>query len=399
VADPSSRRSVIFPKRSLPSRRPPRGSVLPLALAHRALVPLDAEPLEIGPDRLLPAGTFASTSVSSMRSRNQSPKSRFATALSALPTWSDPVGLGAKRTRFMKLNLHSASPLSANRRPFLTRVVTRAKSRFLGLFAGNPKGVQQEGGLMKRLTTLFVASLLLALAVTQSAATKNPRGHHHRGHHQQHAVFVQTNEPAGNRIIVFDRARNGQLSQAGTYPTGGNGGVAAPGDEPDHLASQGSLVYDWRHSLLIAVNAGSDTVSTFKVRGDRLRLTGVVPSGGAFPASVAVSGKPRLRPELGRAGDAPGVRHPRAPAPRAQRLDHVARALQHRPAELPDVTGSGRVHARRQQADRHDEGERKPDRRLSRARRRTPLEPSREHLGHTCAVRVHVRAGRPARLR
>ena len=143
---------------------------------------------------------------------------------------------------------------------------------------------------MKRLTTLFVASLLLALAVTQSAATKNPRGHHHRGHHKQHAVFVQTNEPAGNRIIVFDRARNGQLSQAGTYPTGGNGGVAAPGDEPDHLASQGSLVYDWRHSLLIAVNAGSDTVSTFKVRGDRLRLTGVVPSGGAFPASVAVSG-------------------------------------------------------------------------------------------------------------
>ena len=111
---------------------------------------------------------------------------------------------------------------------------------------------------MKRLTTLFVASLLLALAVTQSAATKNPRGHHHRGHHQQHAVFVQTNEPAGNRIIVFDRARNGQLSQAGTYPTGGNGGVAAPGDEPDHLASQGSLVYDWRHSLLIAVNANRD---------------------------------------------------------------------------------------------------------------------------------------------
>jgi hypothetical protein len=142
---------------------------------------------------------------------------------------------------------------------------------------------------MKQLATLFFASLVVALAVTQSAATKNPRSHHHRGH-QQHAVFVQTNEPAGNRIVVFDRARNGQLSQAGTYATGGNGGVAAPGDEPDHLASQGSLVYDWRHSLLIAVNAGSDTVSTFKVRGDRLRLTGVVPSGGGFPASVAVAG-------------------------------------------------------------------------------------------------------------
>jgi len=141
---------------------------------------------------------------------------------------------------------------------------------------------------MKQLGILIVASLLVALAVTQSAATKNPRHRHHGD--RQHAVFVQTNEPAGNHIVVFDRAANGQLSQAGTYATGGNGGVAAPGNESDHLASQGSLVYDWRHSLLIAVNAGSDTVSTFKVRGDRLRLTGVVPSGGQFPASIAVSG-------------------------------------------------------------------------------------------------------------
>lgn len=141
---------------------------------------------------------------------------------------------------------------------------------------------------MKQVAILFLASLLVALAATQSAVSKNPRLRHHAN--RQHAVFVQTNEPTGNRIVVFDRAANGRLSQAGTYATGGNGGIAAPGDESDHLASQGSLAYDWRHSLLIAVNAGSDTVSTFKVRGDRLRLTGVVPSGGGFPASVAVSG-------------------------------------------------------------------------------------------------------------
>jgi hypothetical protein len=141
---------------------------------------------------------------------------------------------------------------------------------------------------MKQLAILFAASLLVALAATQSAASKNPRLRHHPD--RQHAVFVQTNEATGNRIVVFDRAANGRLSQAGTYATGGNGGIAAPGDESDRLASQGSLAYDWRHSLLIAVNAGSDTVSTFKVRGDRLRLTGVVPSGGQFPASITVSG-------------------------------------------------------------------------------------------------------------
>jgi 6-phosphogluconolactonase (cycloisomerase 2 family) len=104
-------------------------------------------------------------------------------------------------------------------------------------------------------------------------------------------VFVQTNEPAGNNIVVYDRAGDGQLTRAGTYATGGNGGVAAPGTESDHLASQGSLAYDAADGLLIAVNAGSDSVSTFSVHGDLLRLEGVVSSGGQFPASIAVHGR------------------------------------------------------------------------------------------------------------
>jgi 6-phosphogluconolactonase (cycloisomerase 2 family) len=78
---------------------------------------------------------------------------------------------------------------------------------------------------------------------------------------------------------------------AGTYATGGNGGTAAPGTESDHLASQGSLVYDAAHQLLLAVNGGSDSVSAFRVRGDRLQLESVVPSGGRFPASIAVHGR------------------------------------------------------------------------------------------------------------
>src|SRR5262249_36948282 len=40
--------------------------------------------------------------------------------------------------------------------------------------------------------------------------------------------------------------------------------------------------------LLFAVNAGSDSVSTFRVDGDTLSLANVVPSGGQFPASIAV---------------------------------------------------------------------------------------------------------------
>ena len=58
----------------------------------------------------------------------------------------------------------------------------------------------------------------------------------------------------------------------------------------DHTASQGALAFDAAHGLLLAVNAGSNTVSVFSVHGDRLRLEQVVASGGSFPVSVAVHG-------------------------------------------------------------------------------------------------------------
>src|SRR2546423_10826663 len=104
-------------------------------------------------------------------------------------------------------------------------------------------------------------------------------------------VWVQTNEPTGNSVVVYDRGADGRLTQAGTYSTGGNGGVAARGTESDHLASQGSLVYDAADRLLFAVNAGSNSVSAFSVHGDRLHLESVVASGGQFPASIAVHGR------------------------------------------------------------------------------------------------------------
>ena len=138
---------------------------------------------------------------------------------------------------------------------------------------------------MKR-RPLFVALLLLAAAAVAAAAGASAKAT--RG---GPVVFVQSNEPSGNQVVAYDVADNGALLRAGTYATGGNGGAATPGTESDHLASQGSLVYDASHELLFAVNAGSDTVSTFSVHGDQLRLEDVVDSGGSFPASIAVDDK------------------------------------------------------------------------------------------------------------
>jgi len=114
-------------------------------------------------------------------------------------------------------------------------------------------------------------------------------GHGNGDGHGARAVFVQTNDPAGNEIAVYDRAGDGTLTRAGTYATGGLGGIASPGTESDHLASQGSLALTRSHHLLIAVNAGSDTISVFRVHGGRLQLMQVLPSGGQFPASIGAS--------------------------------------------------------------------------------------------------------------
>ncbi|GAP49859.1 lactonase family protein [Streptomyces azureus] len=104
-----------------------------------------------------------------------------------------------------------------------------------------------------------------------------------------HAVFVQGNELDGNTIHVLARGDDGSLKPAGAYGTGGKGGdqVDAP---TDSLASQGSLVYDDASGMLLAVNAGSNTVTSFRVEGQQLKDRQVVRSGG-FPAGIAVQGK------------------------------------------------------------------------------------------------------------
>ena len=136
-----------------------------------------------------------------------------------------------------------------------------------------------------------VAGLALsaALGTIGSVGLAAPASAH--GYHDQRsrAVFVQTDDPAGNTVVAYHRDRDGTLSQAGSYGTAGAGGVLT-GSAVDHLASQGSLALDRAHHALYAVNAGSDTVTAFDVSGDTLSRRAVVPSGGSFPVSIAVSG-------------------------------------------------------------------------------------------------------------
>jgi len=100
------------------------------------------------------------------------------------------------------------------------------------------------------------------------------------------AVYVLTNQPTGNSVMVYARAADGTLSFSGSFSTGGKG--AGTGADP--LGSQGSLVLGRWRRLLFAVNAGSNDLSLFAVGGLRLRLLDRVASGGQMPVSVAVHG-------------------------------------------------------------------------------------------------------------
>jgi 6-phosphogluconolactonase (cycloisomerase 2 family) len=140
---------------------------------------------------------------------------------------------------------------------------------------------------MKALTRLApglaVVSVALGLAAFGApAALAGPGG-------SGGAVFVQTDNVAGNAVVAYRRAPDGTLAHAASYRTGGLGGVLA-GSVVDHQASQGALGYDRRAGLLFALNAGSDSVSVFGVHGDQLALRQVIGSGGTFPVSVTTHG-------------------------------------------------------------------------------------------------------------
>ncbi len=133
--------------------------------------------------------------------------------------------------------------------------------------------------------TATLAGAFMATAGIAPPASAAPS--HLPSHRADHAVFVQTDDVTGNQVVAYHRAADGTLVRSASYDTHGLGG-SLTGAVVDRTASQGSLAYDPHHSLLYAVNPGSNTVSVFTVSGDRLDLRQVVGSGGTFPVSITV---------------------------------------------------------------------------------------------------------------
>jgi 6-phosphogluconolactonase len=97
------------------------------------------------------------------------------------------------------------------------------------------------------------------------------------------AVYTETNSPTGNAVHRLDRGPDGLLTPVATYRTGGAGTGAG-------LGSQGAVALSDDGRVLIAVDAGSNDIASFRVsRRGHLQLVDRQPSGGVTPNSVDIA--------------------------------------------------------------------------------------------------------------
>ncbi|KAI0565595.1 WD40/YVTN repeat-like containing protein [Gracilaria domingensis] len=105
-------------------------------------------------------------------------------------------------------------------------------------------------------------------------------------------VYAMSNNVTENTLVVYARRRNGTLKLLDpALRTGGKGAILRDDVGVDPLISAFSVIITPDYRFVLAVNAGSQSVSVFKVLRDfSLRLVHVQPVPGFGPNSIAVSG-------------------------------------------------------------------------------------------------------------
>jgi 6-phosphogluconolactonase (cycloisomerase 2 family) len=95
------------------------------------------------------------------------------------------------------------------------------------------------------------------------------------------SVYTMTNDASANMVLWYARAANGALTISGSFATGGTGTGGG-------LGSQGAIVLAEDGGILLAVNAGSNEITSFRVSDAGLTWAAKVASNGMKPVSIAV---------------------------------------------------------------------------------------------------------------
>jgi 6-phosphogluconolactonase (cycloisomerase 2 family) len=109
----------------------------------------------------------------------------------------------------------------------------------------------------------------------------------------RNVVYVQTNDPAGNAILAYQRADDGELTPlpGSPFATGGTG--ISPTFDLGPFDSDQEIIANPARTLLFTVNGGSDSISVFHIKpnGSLVPVAGSpFPSGGSNPVSVGLAG-------------------------------------------------------------------------------------------------------------
>lgn len=153
-------------------------------------------------------------------------------------------------------------------------------------------------------STTHRRQLLRLAALAATTATLGLPAHAGRDSFRHGKVFISTNAPAGNEVIVYERREGAAATLLTRVATGGTGTGAG-------LGSQGAVTLSRNGRWLFVVNAGSDSVSTFAVTAWGLQLVSVTPSGGSTPTSVTEGGNMVYVLNAGGAGNVAGFRNVR----------------------------------------------------------------------------------------
>ncbi len=118
-------------------------------------------------------------------------------------------------------------------------------------------------------------------ATAAKAASNNDGDEFARNGGGKH-VYTLSNQVSGNAVLDYTRASDGKLTYNTSYATGGTGTGGGLGNQYAVILGED----DDDENVLLAVNAGSNSISSFNVTGNGLVLKSTVSSGGMRPVSI-----------------------------------------------------------------------------------------------------------------
>jgi 6-phosphogluconolactonase len=144
-----------------------------------------------------------------------------------------------------------------------------------------------KSNCMKQIKFMILSASVILLAtacqknIDGDAVSRNVASEAKGGNGLAGSVYTLSNESSGNHIIMFSRSANGTLTWEAAIATGGAGTGAG-------LGSQGAIALSQDNKYIIAVNAGSNSISSFTVSASGLSWASTVASGGMMPISVTI---------------------------------------------------------------------------------------------------------------